>query len=138
MAKAKKTKRSKATSEDGSDTLAKKIWLAGIGAYGKSVEDAQEQLDRAGQEVSRHFNELVDKGLVRREQDAQDRRRLVLHATNTAAIVLQQSTVEFAGVAAAMLERLSEDERADLVRLLRLAAPTLPRLGGSDPEAREG
>ena len=83
-------------------------------------------------------NRLVDKGLVQREVNPQDRRRLVLHVTNAAAFALQQSTVGFAGVAATMLERLSEGEGAELVRLLRRAAPTLPRPGGSDPAAREG
>jgi DNA-binding MarR family transcriptional regulator len=83
-------------------------------------------------------NRLTDKGLVRREVNAHDRRRLVLHATDSAAFALQQSSVDFAGVAAAMLESLSEGERDELLRLLRRAAPTLSRACGSDPGARKG
>jgi hypothetical protein len=30
------------------ESLARRIWLAGLGAYGQSLEDAQQHLDRAG------------------------------------------------------------------------------------------
>ena len=48
--------------------LARRIWLAGLGAYGQSLEDAQHQLDRAGGEASRLFQELVAKGQLIEEQ----------------------------------------------------------------------
>ena len=44
------------------DGLARRIWLAGLGAYGQSLEDAQQHLGRAGGEASRLFQELVEKG----------------------------------------------------------------------------
>lgn len=44
------------------ESLARRIWLAGLGAYGQSLEDAQQHLDRAGGEASRLFQELVEKG----------------------------------------------------------------------------
>lgn len=68
VATAKKTQQTKSTTDDGGDRLARKIWLAGIGAYGKSVTDAQDQIDRAGQEASRLFNELVERGQTIEEQ----------------------------------------------------------------------
>lgn len=42
--------------------LARKIWLAGLGAYGKRVEDAYGHIDKASQEASKFFNDLVQKG----------------------------------------------------------------------------
>lgn len=44
------------------ETVARKIWLAGLGAYGKSVEDAHGQIDKASQEASKFFHDLVSKG----------------------------------------------------------------------------
>lgn len=44
------------------ETVARKIWLAGLGAYGKSVEDAHGQIDKASQEASKFFHDLVNKG----------------------------------------------------------------------------
>lgn len=41
---------------------ARKIWLAGIGAYGKAFTDAQESLAKMGGDTSRVFDELVAKG----------------------------------------------------------------------------
>lgn len=46
--------------------LAKNIWLAGLGAYGKAVDEAQGQYEKASEKVSqesnRLFDELVEKG----------------------------------------------------------------------------
>jgi DNA-binding MarR family transcriptional regulator len=66
---------------------------------------------------------LVDRKLVRREVNPEDRRRVVLHGTDAAAFTLRQSTVGFAAVAAQMLEGLTESEQEDLLRLLRRAIP---------------
>ncbi len=41
---------------------ARKIWLAGIGAYGKAFTEAQESLAKMGGDTSRVFEELVAKG----------------------------------------------------------------------------
>ncbi len=58
MARSRKSRKA----EESSENVARKIWLAGLGAYGKSLEDAQGQLDKASQEASRKFSELVSKG----------------------------------------------------------------------------
>ncbi len=49
---------SKATPSD----VARRIWLAGIGAYGKAFTDAQESLAKVGDDTSRKFDELVARG----------------------------------------------------------------------------
>ena len=52
-------------SDDNSDKptdIARNIWLAGLGAYGKAIRDAQGKLEEAAKEPPRLFRELVEKG----------------------------------------------------------------------------
>ena len=44
------------------EDLARKIWLAGIGAYGKGFDEAQGQYEKSNTEATNLFTELVDKG----------------------------------------------------------------------------
>jgi poly(hydroxyalkanoate) granule-associated protein len=44
------------------EDLARKIWLAGIGAYGKGFDEAQGQYEKLNSEATKLFNELVEKG----------------------------------------------------------------------------
>ena len=44
------------------EEMARKIWLAGLGAYGKSVDEAQGRYDKLSEEASKMFDELVSKG----------------------------------------------------------------------------
>jgi len=44
------------------EDLARKIWLAGIGAYGKGFDEAQEQYEKLNTEAGKLFDELVEKG----------------------------------------------------------------------------
>ena len=45
------------------EDLARKIWLAGIGAYGKGFDEAQGQYEKLNTEATKLFNELVLLGL---------------------------------------------------------------------------
>ena len=47
---------------DKASEIAKNIWLAGLGAYGKAFDDAQDKIDKAAKEPPRLFKELVEKG----------------------------------------------------------------------------
>lgn len=42
--------------------IAKNIWLAGLGAYGKAFDEAQERYEKVSKDSSRMFDELVAKG----------------------------------------------------------------------------
>lgn len=42
--------------------IARKIWLAGIGAYGRAVDDATEAYAKVGKETTKIFEDLVGKG----------------------------------------------------------------------------
>ena len=44
------------------EDMARKIWLAGLGAYGKSVEEAQGRYEKLSEEANKMFDELVTKG----------------------------------------------------------------------------
>ncbi len=61
-------------SNDNSDKpsdIARNIWLAGLGAYGKAIRDAQGKLEEAAKEPPRLFRELVEKG-SRLEDEVRD------------------------------------------------------------------
>lgn len=47
-----------------SSETARKIWLAGIGAYGRAFSEVQEGLSKASKGTSKVFDELVEKGEV--------------------------------------------------------------------------
>lgn len=49
---------------DKASEIAKNIWLAGLGAYGKAFDDAQDRIDKAAKEPPRLFRELVEKGSI--------------------------------------------------------------------------
>jgi Poly(hydroxyalcanoate) granule associated protein (phasin) len=42
--------------------MAKNIWLAGLGAYGKAFDEAQERYEKVSKDTTRMFDELVAKG----------------------------------------------------------------------------
>jgi hypothetical protein len=77
---AKKTEKAGAkTSERDEGETGRKIWLAGIGAYGRAFSEAQGSLNRIGAETSKLFDDLVRRGeeieshFESRRQDLADR-----------------------------------------------------------------
>jgi DNA anti-recombination protein RmuC len=44
------------------EDFARKIWLAGLGAYGKSIDEVQDRYEKISEDSSKLFNELVEKG----------------------------------------------------------------------------
>jgi DNA-binding MarR family transcriptional regulator len=63
-------------------------------------------------------NSLVEKALVRRTPDANDRRRNVVSMTKNGNQMLRRLDVALAEVQHVVLEPLSDGERATLIRLL--------------------
>ena len=74
---------------ESNETVARKIWLAGLGAYGKSVEDAHGQIDKASEEASKFFHDLVSKG-----QSIEDHSREALRERISEAAGSNTRTVE--------------------------------------------
>ena len=63
MAKSKKTEAHKAESKKLFDgDIARKIWLAGVGAYGRAYDEAQDAAGKFAQSANQTFDELVAKG----------------------------------------------------------------------------
>ncbi len=52
----------KPSSDDKDSDVARKIWLAGIGAYGRALGDAQERVTKVGKQTTQVFEDLVSKG----------------------------------------------------------------------------
>ena len=50
------------STKDTVQKFARNIWLAGLGAYGKSAETLTEQFDKAYVESNQLFNDLLNKG----------------------------------------------------------------------------
>lgn len=55
-------KDNKSNVSDKASEIAKSIWLAGLGAYGKAYDEAHQRLDKVAKEPPRLFKELVEKG----------------------------------------------------------------------------
>jgi hypothetical protein len=56
---------------DKAGEIAKNIWLAGVGAYGRAVDEAQGRLEKAGVEPPKLFRDLVKAGAAL-EEEAKD------------------------------------------------------------------
>jgi polyhydroxyalkanoate synthesis regulator phasin len=54
------------------EEFARKIWLAGLGAYGKSFDEAQGQYEKISAEATKVFEDLVVKG-SKLETEAKDK-----------------------------------------------------------------
>ncbi|WP_116367628.1 phasin family protein [Parahaliea mediterranea] len=48
--------------------MARNIWLAGVGAYGRAVDEAQGRLEKAGVETPKLFRDLVKAGTALEEE----------------------------------------------------------------------
>lgn len=57
---------------DKAGDVAKNIWLAGLGAYGKAFDEAHVRYEKVSKETTRLFDELVIKG-KKFEDDTQDK-----------------------------------------------------------------
>jgi hypothetical protein len=53
---------------DKASEIARNIWLAGIGAYGRAVGEAQDRLEKAGVETPKLFRDLVKAGAALEEE----------------------------------------------------------------------
>ena len=61
----------KSNVSDKASEIAKNIWLAGLGAYGKAFDEAQGRIDKVTKEPPRLFKDLVAKG-ARLEDEVRD------------------------------------------------------------------
>lgn len=69
---------------DKASEMAKSIWLAGLGAYGKAFDEAVNQYGKVSKETSKMFDELVEKG---RKLDAESHSKLTEAKSKTTATI---------------------------------------------------
>ena len=96
-----------------SDDTARKIWLAGIGAYGRAFSEVQEGLSKATKNSSKVFDDLVQKGEV------------------LETVVTHKSKEAFDKVSDKMGDGFDMDERIEKMR------SRLKRGGGDDAEVED-
>jgi len=82
-------KRAAPHNEDASDT-ARRIWLAGIGAYGRAFSEGQESLARLSGNAARVFDELVAKGEAIEKQVDDRRRKMTAQIAPSAAAAFDE------------------------------------------------
>ena len=57
----------KSNVSDKASEIAKNIWLAGVGAYGKAADEAHDRIEKAGIETPKLFRDLVKAGTALEE-----------------------------------------------------------------------
>jgi poly(hydroxyalkanoate) granule-associated protein len=80
--KSKKFARSLKTAAE--HDVARKIWLAGVGAYGRMFDEAQDQVARISQNATEMFDDLVSRG-----EKVEDEVRSRISKSNTGARVVK-------------------------------------------------
>jgi len=78
----KKAKDAKLT--DKASEMAKNIWLAGLGAYGRAFDEAVSQYGKVSKDSSKMFDDLVEKG---RKLDGESHTKLADAKTKTTATI---------------------------------------------------
>ena len=69
---------------DKAGDMAKSIWLAGLGAYGKAFDEAVTQYGKVSKETTKLFDELVEKG---RRLDSESHSKLTKAKSKTTATI---------------------------------------------------
>ncbi len=69
---------------DKAGDVAKSIWLAGLGAYGKAFDEAVSQYGKVSKETSKMFDDLVEVG---RKLDSESHAKLSKAKTKTTATI---------------------------------------------------
>ena len=98
-------------STEAKESLAKKIWLAGLGAYGQGFDEALEQYNKVNEKTSQLFGDLVKKG-----SDLEDKTRSKLEEVKI------QSSNSLDQRVNAIREKLNLGQNEEETRLERLEA----------------
>ncbi|HAH10452.1 MAG TPA: hypothetical protein DCL48_10160 [Alphaproteobacteria bacterium] len=104
-----KSKRAKAQARTNDELdLARKIWLAGVGAYGRMFDEAQDRVNRLSNNANEMFEELVERG----EQVEDDVRARITKSNTGARVVKFVEDVQEFGAA----RRKAFEKRVSAVR----------------------
>lgn len=108
--------------------VAKNIWLAGLGAYGRAFDEAQERYEQASKETPRLFTELVEKGKSLESQARATIDDVTARGKGTATsleerINKMRANLGFGGVSADDFERLEKKVDALAKKVNALSTP---------------
>lgn len=108
--------------------IAKNIWLAGLGAYGRAFDEAQERYEQASKETPRLFTELVEKGKNLESQARATIDDVAAKGKGTATsleerINKMRSSLGFAGVSVEDFERLEKKVDALTKKVNAMSTP---------------
>jgi len=108
--------------------VAKNIWLAGLGAYGRAFDEAQERYEQASKETPRLFTELVEKGKNLESQARATIDDVAAKGKGTATsleerINKMRANLGFGGVSADDFERLEKKVDALTKKVNAMSAP---------------
>lgn len=98
-------------SVEAKESVAKKIWLAGLGAYGQGFDEAVEHYNKVNEKTSQLFSELVKKGTA-----LEDVTRSKIEEVKT------QSSESIDQRVASVRQKLGLGESEEEIRLNRLEA----------------
>lgn len=130
------------TPVDRASELARRIWLAGIGAYGQAFDEAQEQMSRVNVETGKVFDDLVDRGEKLEEKLAPMRERVTERMTKTSdqtLASLEERLQRMRGMFGLSGEDSAELERKvdDLAKKVDVLDAKLDALIGKKPAAKK-
>ncbi|GIU67891.1 phasin family protein [Candidatus Phycosocius spiralis] len=112
MTKAKKVKSSVKTARNEGLEIARKIWLAGVGAYGRVYQEAAGRVEKVTGAANELFDQLVEKG-----EQVEDLVRSSISRNETAGKVSEYVEKTTAQVKAASETRMNDlEERFESVR----------------------
>lgn len=108
--------------------VAKNIWLAGLGAYGRAFDEAQERYEQASKETPRLFTDLVEKGKSLESQARATIDDVAAKGKGTATsleerINKMRANLGFGGVSADDFERLEKKVDALTKKVNAMGAP---------------
>ena len=123
---------------DKASEIAKNIWLAGVGAYGRAVDEAQGRLEKAGVETPKLFRDLVKAGTAL-EEEARDEDKSTTSTKHSVEDRINKVRENFNLQRPARVEDIAAlDAKVDLLsRKIDLLAHALTEMGvAAPPKAR--
>lgn len=102
-------------------TMPRFLVLAFIHSHGDrcSMSELAAATDQCSATMTGIVNGLVSAGWVERQRDPDDRRSVLVNLTDAGQALVEQAKAELAARAKHTLSRFTEEERVDILRLLR-------------------
>lgn len=112
--KSKKTARVLKTAAE--HDVARKIWLAGVGAYGRMFDEAQDQVARLSQNATEMFDDLVSRG---EKVEDEVRSRISKSGTGARVVKLVEKAQEFGAQRRKAFEKRVRSVRATVAETIQ-------------------